>query len=353
MPKAACLVVGLRGRERVLQEHTVECRAEGLEEWAPAVLRVELMTAALPHAPWEHQYEQRYPAPPATPTPAAISTERPQKPGRPPRGAPPRMGDRSQRVESELGPAPSESEMASVGDDHHATPMASATVEEVYRTHFRFVSRTLLSLRVRDADLLDLAQNVFIIVHRQLPSFEGRSALNTWLYSICKRVARDYRRSAPFRREILVDERQVAQRGALSDGMLHRLHSRELSELLLSILDKIPDKLREVFLMFELDELSGDEIARLLNIPVGTARSRLRLARAAFQRQVSLLRGQQANLCDGVAAPADSMPRAPARRYRVDSVSNELPYCLRMPPQSKRGYHRGLTQSSGLGSDGF
>jgi RNA polymerase sigma-70 factor (ECF subfamily) len=145
-------------------------------------------------------------------------------------------------------------------------------------------------MRVRDADLLDLTQNVFVIVHRQLPGFEGRSELTTWLYAICRRVARDYLRSAPVRREVLVDVREIGQRGAVREGTVHRLDSRELSQLLESILSKIPEKLREVFVMFEVDELSGDEIARLLDIPVGTVRSRLRLARVAFQRHVRFLR---------------------------------------------------------------
>src|SRR5271166_6140959 len=75
------------------------------------------------------------------------------------------------------------------------------TFPEVYRTHFPFVWRTLGRLGVRDADLLDVTQNVFLVVHRQLAGFEGRSKLTTWLFSICRRVARDYLRSAPIRRE--------------------------------------------------------------------------------------------------------------------------------------------------------
>ncbi len=183
--------------------------------------------------------------------------------------------------------------MASMSADDDATSAVSATFEQVYRTHFGFVWRALNRMRVRDADLLDLAQNVFIIVHRQLPGFEARSELSTWLYSICRLVVRDYLRSARVRFEVLVDEREIAQRGELSDGMMHRLDSRDLSQLLPSILDKIPEKLREIFVMFELDELSGTEIARLLNIPLGTVRSRLRLARAAFQREVSSLMDQE------------------------------------------------------------
>ena len=64
---------------------------------------------------------------------------------------------------------------------------------------------------------------------------------------------------------------------------------REMSQLLDAILSTMPEKLRLVFVMFELEEMSGEEIARLLDVPVGTVRSRLRLARAAFQREVKLL----------------------------------------------------------------
>jgi RNA polymerase sigma-70 factor (ECF subfamily) len=147
-------------------------------------------------------------------------------------------------------------------------------------------------MRVREADLQDVAQNVFVIVHRQLPGFEGRSELTTWLYAICRRVARDYLRSAPIRREVLGEVPHGGQHGALRDDEAHRLDSEEASQLLESLLIKIPEKLREVFVLFELDELSGDEIARLLDIPEGTVRSRLRLARAAFRRHVSVLKGE-------------------------------------------------------------
>jgi RNA polymerase sigma-70 factor (ECF subfamily) len=145
-------------------------------------------------------------------------------------------------------------------------------------------------MRVREADLLDVTQNVFVIVHRQLPGFEGRSELTTWLYAICRRVARDYLRSAPIRREVLGDVPEVGRHGALREDDVHGLEPEEASLVLESILIKIPVKLREVFVLFERDELSGEEIARLLDIPEGTVRSRLRLARVAFRRHVSSLK---------------------------------------------------------------
>jgi RNA polymerase sigma-70 factor (ECF subfamily) len=174
-------------------------------------------------------------------------------------------------------------------NDSTAKTLTTATFQEVYRAHFRLVWRALGRLGVREVDLMDVTQNVFLVVHRQLAGFEGRAELTTWLFSICRLVAKDYLRSAPIRREIVVDVRELARRGGPGESPLQRLDTRELSHLLDAILNKMPQKLRLVFVMFELEEMSGEEIARLLDVPVGTVRSRLRLARAAFQREVKLL----------------------------------------------------------------
>jgi RNA polymerase sigma-70 factor (ECF subfamily) len=175
------------------------------------------------------------------------------------------------------------------GEDRSRTSFPTpAQFEAVYRAHFRFVWRILARMGVRDADLKDMTQNVFLVVHRQLAGFEGRSELTTWLYSICRLVAKDYRRSATFRLEVVADVREIAELQPSSDGTLSRLDSQRLSEILELILSRLPDKLRIVFEMFELDDMSGEEIARLLNLPEGTVRSRLRLARRAFRRKAKL-----------------------------------------------------------------
>src|SRR5271169_5758061 len=121
-----------------------------------------------------------------------------------------------------------------------------ASFQEVYRNHFRFVWRTLGRLGVREADLSDVTQNVFIVVHRQLAGFEGRSELTTWLFSICRLVVKDYLRSAPIRLEVAVDVRELAKRGGPSDGPLHRLDSEDLRRTLEAVLLKIPEKLQVV-----------------------------------------------------------------------------------------------------------
>src|SRR6187397_541112 len=66
----------------------------------------------------------------------------------------------------------------------------------VYEAHFRYVWRCLRSLGVRDSQLEDALQDVFIVVQRRLPEFDGRAELGTWLYAIALRVARKYRERA-------------------------------------------------------------------------------------------------------------------------------------------------------------
>src|SRR5579859_7843587 len=92
------------------------------------------------------------------------------------------------------------------------------TFQQVYALHFRFVWRALARQGVRESDLMDVTQNVFIIVHRQLAGFEGRAQLTTWLFSICRLVAKDYLRSAPIRREVVVDVRELARRGGAGES---------------------------------------------------------------------------------------------------------------------------------------
>ena len=178
----------------------------------------------------------------------------------------------------------------SLSEKESATERAAIPdFEAVYRAHFRLVWRLLARLGVREADRLDIAQDVFIIVHRQLEGFEGRSKLTTWLGAICRLVAMDYLRSAVVRREVVPDARDIAQRESAVERMVYRLDSLDLFLRLESVLRTLPDKFRVVFVMFELNELSGREIARLLNVPVGTVRSRLRLARRLVKRNLELL----------------------------------------------------------------
>jgi RNA polymerase sigma-70 factor (ECF subfamily) len=99
-------------------------------------------------------------------------------------------------------------------------------------------------------------------------------------------VASDYRRSALFRREVTTDAAEMDLYGGAHEDSSQSAESRQQAQVAEAILDKLPEPQRVVFVLFELEEMSGQDIAELLGISVGTVRSRLRLAREAFSREV-------------------------------------------------------------------
>lgn len=171
---------------------------------------------------------------------------------------------------------------------------SEAEFRALYDAHFEFVWGSLRRLGVREPDVLDIAQKVFLVAHLKLAEFEGRSRVTTWLFAICQRVASDYRRSAPVRREIAMDASELERATQAHGVALEQLEARQKARLAEAILDKLPETQRVVLVLFELEELSGDEIAALLDVSVGTVRSRLRLAREAFSREAKRLAVQSA-----------------------------------------------------------
>jgi RNA polymerase sigma-70 factor (ECF subfamily) len=102
-------------------------------------------------------------------------------------------------------------------------------------------------------------------------------------------VAADYRRTAAHRRELLVDEPPFEP--TTDPTQLAQLEHRERLDELDAVLSQLPVEQRTVFVLFELEEMSGEDIATMLEIPEGTVRSRLRLARQAFARIAAERRG--------------------------------------------------------------
>jgi RNA polymerase sigma-70 factor (ECF subfamily) len=159
----------------------------------------------------------------------------------------------------------------------------------IYDAHFDFVWRSLRRLGVREPDVLDLAQKVFLTAHFKLAEFEGRSLVSTWLFGICQRVASDYRRSALIRREVSTDNAELDSVATWHEDASDKSDSRRRARAAEAILNKLPEPQRIVFVLFELEEMSGQDIATLLDVSVGTVRSRLRLARDTFRREVKRL----------------------------------------------------------------
>jgi len=152
----------------------------------------------------------------------------------------------------------------------------------IHDTHVDFVWKTLQRLGVRTPDLEDSAQDVFLVVHRKIETFDSTQPVEGWLYGICRRVAASRRRRAHQRREIVY--RTVPdQRDEACDPEQQATH-REAQDRLDAILDEIDDDKRVVFVMFEIEGLGCEDISVALSIPVGTVYSRLHIARKALQK---------------------------------------------------------------------
>lgn len=150
-----------------------------------------------------------------------------------------------------------------------------------YDQHVATVWRALVRLGVARSDLPDAVQEVFLVAFRKLPEFQGRSKPSTWLVGICYRVASDRRRLAHVRREIGDSGTVLLARdaGPRPDETVER---GEGARMLEEILGSLRPEQREVLVLFELEEMSGKEIATLVGAPIKTVFSRLRLAREAF-----------------------------------------------------------------------
>lgn len=168
-----------------------------------------------------------------------------------------------------------------------ARPSSDATArdfDELVREHLDFVWRLLRRIGLAASDADDATQQVFMVAARKLgevPAGKERA----FLYGTARRIAANSRRDRRRRREVasdLTDELEAV--GALPDD---RLELGRAALLLDALLDALPDDLRRVLVLAELEEETVPAIAELEGIPEGTAASRLRRARAAFEKQLA------------------------------------------------------------------
>lgn len=159
----------------------------------------------------------------------------------------------------------------------------------VYEAYFRYVWRCLRSLGVRDSQLEDALQDVFIVVQRRLPEFDGRAAVRTWLYAIALRIARKYRERARREPTSLEAAREHDPELATVQETSGE-HESERLALAHRALASLDDDKREIFVLARVEQMSAPEIASVLRIPLNTVYSRLRAARLAFDAEITRLR---------------------------------------------------------------
>ena len=165
------------------------------------------------------------------------------------------------------------------------SPLAAPALDfsAVYGSHFLEVCRWLRAMGGPEADLEDLAQEVFLVVRRRLPEFDGGN-LRGWLYRIARNVAGDHRRRSFFRQ--LFHRRlgeQYDESWDVAPSPDRRYAEREARRTVVRVLARMSAKKRTAFVLFEIEGYSSDEIARLEGIPEATVRTRLFHARREFR----------------------------------------------------------------------
>ena len=159
----------------------------------------------------------------------------------------------------------------------------------------------LLSRFVRDSsEVEDVTQEAFIKAYRALPSFRGDSAFYTWLYRIGINTAKNYLvamgRRAPTVTGVDSDEAEGVEEGdQLRDLNTpeNQMISRQLADTLNHALDELPEELRTAITLREIDGMSYEEIAQIMNCPIGTVRSRIFRAREAIAERLRPQLGTQ------------------------------------------------------------
>ena len=151
--------------------------------------------------------------------------------------------------------------------------------DTIYETWFDDVVRWLGAMGAAESDLEDLAQEVFMVVRSKLPETEVQHA-RAWLYGIALRLTRNHRRQAWFR-HLFLRPREVDLERVLDPAAspVEALEHRERRQALSMLLDKMSDKRRRAFVLYELEGYSGEEIAALEAVPVATVWTRLHHAR--------------------------------------------------------------------------
>jgi RNA polymerase sigma-70 factor (ECF subfamily) len=174
-----------------------------------------------------------------------------------------------------------------VAPQDEAQTISASELKHIYKEHFSYVWHSLRRLGILEKDLEDLSHDVFIAFYKN-GSFDRSRAIKPWLFGICFRVASDHRRRAYVRLEVAPkDEAAWAGQAPPADELYDEQARRRLVQNALETLDM--DQ-RSVFIMHDIDGYSMPEIQAVLDVPLNTLYSRLRLARNHFANAVKKLK---------------------------------------------------------------
>lgn len=202
-----------------------------------------------------------------------------------------RLGSADALIGLDRGRAPCEPREMAPERAKPAEPSRDERLAAMFDAHYDSIWRTLRRLGVDDASADDAAQRVFMVATKNLADIlaggEGR-----YLYGVALRVASEFRRRNPRRREIFDDGvlLVLTDQAPSPERALEREEARRILDVLLASLS---DDHREVLVLVDIEGLTAPEAAEVLAIPLGTATSRLKRARDAFATSLERARHRQ------------------------------------------------------------
>lgn len=164
---------------------------------------------------------------------------------------------------------------------------AAISLRSIFDEHYDYVWCSLRRLGVQERDLEDVTHDLFLEVHGKLDRYDRSRPLKPWLFAFAVRIASDYRKLARHTKMELTSSPDVE---AATPNAEQLVAAKDSARVLQLALEELSDELRAVIVLYEIDETPMKDIAEALSIPVNTAYSRLRLARAQCAETVQRLR---------------------------------------------------------------
>lgn len=155
-----------------------------------------------------------------------------------------------------------------------------AEFRTLYDEHFDFVWRTIRRMGIHESEVEDVAQEVFLVVLRRMPEFEGRSSIRTWLHGIARNLVRNHHR----KRQRTRNKHAMLELARVGEGRDTPLDRSDDRELLLSLIGELDEAKQDIYVLTQLEGLSFAEISAELGVDVNTLRTRLHAARRQLAR---------------------------------------------------------------------
>lgn len=193
----------------------------------------------------------------------------------------------ARRIAERMAAWPAEAPEAAEASRASSTrPLSVQSFEELYQQHFDFVWKCARAFGTMPQEIDDVVQDVFMVIQRRFGDLREDAVLRSWIYGITRRVVSSHRRR---RRERESRAPEHVDVDALTSSELSPLAATEHSmqvQLLSTLLERLDERKREVFVLSEILEMNGREIAETLGVPMNTVYSRLRAAREEFDAAV-------------------------------------------------------------------